>query len=276
MSLYEHASGAHMHANYFRPGGVAKDLPKDFDQMCSGTMKTVSKFVTDLEILLNDNRIFRSRSVDIGVISKGEAINWGFTGPPLRASGVPWDLRKASPYEVYDRLEFKIPVGSKGDCFDRYMVRIFEMKESLGIIEQCLEQMPGGPFIINDYKIAPPPREEMKASMEALIHHFKLFSEGFHVPKGEVYRSVEAPKGEFGIYLVSTGTNKPYRCKIRPPVLPFFRPLKRSQKDICWPMCQLFWALWTLYLEKLIDETNTSKTPLGSYFCFLRHKPSSH
>jgi NADH-quinone oxidoreductase subunit D len=173
--------------------------------------------VDDLETLLNDNRIFRQRTVDIGVVSAEDALDWGFSGPMLRASGLPWDLRKAQPYDVYERMDFDIPVGKNGDCFDRYLVRVAEMRQSLRIMRQCLEEMRPGPVKCEDNKISPPPRAEMKRSMEALIHHFKLFTEGYHVPAGETYTAVEAPKGEFGVFLVSDGSNKPYRCKIRAP-----------------------------------------------------------
>jgi NADH-quinone oxidoreductase subunit D len=170
-----------------------------------------------MDSLLSDNRIFKQRTVDIGVVSKREALDWGFTGPMLRASGVPWDLRKAQPYEMYDQVEFDIPIGKNGDCYDRYMVRMEEMHQSLKIMKQCLHKLPSGPVMVDDRKVAPPPRAEMKSSMEALIHHFKLYTEGYHVPAGEVYAAVEAPKGEFGVYLVSDGSNKPYRCRIRAP-----------------------------------------------------------
>jgi NADH-quinone oxidoreductase subunit D len=173
--------------------------------------------IDDIEGLLTANRIFKQRLVDIGIVSAEDALDWGFTGPMLRASGVAWDLRKAEPYDVYERMDFDIPVGRNGDCFDRYLVRIEEMRQSLRIIRQCVEQMPDGPVITDDGKIAPPPRGEMKRSMEALIHHFKLYTEGYRVPAGETYTAVEAPKGEFGVFLVADGTNRPYKCKIRAP-----------------------------------------------------------
>jgi len=215
VGFYERASGSRMHANYFRPGGVHRDLPLGFEEDLSTTLKEVSKFIDDMETVLTENRIFRQRTVDIGVITKEQAVSWGLTGPVLRATGVPWDLRKAQPYEIYASMDFQVPIGQKGDCYDRYLVRVLEMRESINIMQQCLDSIPPGDVIVSNWKIAPPPREEMKQSMEALIHHFKLFSEGFHVPPGETYRSVESPKGEFGVYLVSDGTNKPYRCKIR-------------------------------------------------------------
>jgi len=217
MEFYERASGARLHAAYFRPGGVAVDLPPDLLEDIGGWVKRFPKLVDDLEGLLTDNRIFKQRTVDIGKISVEDAFDWGFTGPMLRACGVSWDLRRNQPYEVYDELEFDIPVGTCGDCYERYLVRMHEMRQSARIIEQCLAQMPDGPVKTTDNKIAPPSRGKMKQSMEALIHHFKLYTEGYHVPAGETYRAVEAPKGEFGVYLVSDGTNKPYRCKIRAP-----------------------------------------------------------
>src|SRR5215207_8168986 len=195
MEFYEAVSGARLHANYYRFGGVNRDLPA----------------------VLPENRIFKQRTVDVGLVSANDAIAWGFSGPMLRASGVPWDLRKAQPYAVYDRVDFDIPVGRNGDCYDRYLVRMLEMRESLKIMRQCLREMPAGPVRVQDQKVTPPPRSEMKRSMEALIHHFKLYTEGVHVPKGEVYAAIESSKGEFGVYLVSDGTNKPYRCKIRSP-----------------------------------------------------------
>jgi len=216
MEFYEAASGARLHANYFRPGGVAKDLPAGLEERIGEWVETFPKFVDDLEGLLTSNRIWKQRTVDIGVISAEDALAWGFTGPCLRASGVPWDLRRAQPYEMYDQVDFKIAVGRNGDCYDRYLMRIAEMRESASIIKQCLVQMKPGPVKVQDNKISPPSRSEMKRSMEALIHHFKLFTEGFHVPAGATYTAVESPKGEFGVYLVADGTNRPYRCKIRP------------------------------------------------------------
>ncbi len=217
MGFYERASGARLHANYFRVGGVAFDLPAGLAEDIAAWCDSFPKVLDEIEVLVTDNRIFKQRTVDIGIVSEEQALDWGFTGPNLRASGVPWDLRKSQPYEVYDRLDFDIPVGSHGDCYDRYLVRVAEMRESVKIMRQCLELMPGGPVRVDDRKITPPPRAEMKRSMEALIHHFKLFTEGFHVPAGEVYAAVEAPKGEFAVYLIADGTNRPYRCKIRPP-----------------------------------------------------------
>jgi len=217
LEFYEQVSGSHYHANYFRPGGVAKDLPAGMEAAIGAWAETFPKFVDDLDRLLTENRIFKQRTVDIGVMTPEQAMAWGFSGPCLRASGCAWDLRRQQPYDVYDRMEFDIPVGNRGDCYDRYLVRMLEMRESVRIIQQCLAQMKPGPIKVQDNKISPPPRAEMKRSMEALIHHFKLYTEGYHVPAGETYTVVEAPKGEFGVYLVADGTNKPYRCKIRAP-----------------------------------------------------------
>jgi NADH-quinone oxidoreductase subunit D len=215
MEFYERVSGARMHANYYRPGGVHQDLPAGLLDDVGRWAEQFPKLVDDLEGLLTENRIFKQRLVDIGIISAEDALDWGFTGPCLRASGVPWDLRKAQPYAVYDRMEFDIPIGKTGDCYDRYLVRVVEMRQSVRIIKQCVAEMPAGSHIANDRKFVPPPRAEMKRSMEALIHHFKLYTEGFHVPAGETYTAVESPKGEFGVFLVADGTNRPYRCKIR-------------------------------------------------------------
>ena len=214
--FFERVSGARMHSNYFRPGGVHQDMPGGLAEDIFKFTQTVGQTFDDFTALVADNRIFKQRNVDIGKATRDEAIAWGFSGPMLRASGVAWDLRKSQPYDVYDRMEFDVPVGRNGDCYDRFIIRLEEMRQSLRIIRQCLDQMPAGPIASLDRKVVPPKRGEMKRSMEALIHHFKLYTEGFHVPEGEVYLATEAPKGEFGIYLVSDGTNKPYRCKIRP------------------------------------------------------------
>ncbi len=221
MIFYEHASGSRMHAAYFRPGGVHQDLaPKLIDDIwdfCDPFLKVCD----DLEGLLTDNRIFKQRNVDIGVVPLDEAWAWGFSGVMVRGSGAAWDLRKSQPYECYEELEFDIPIGKNGDCYDRYCIRMEEMRQSIRIMKQCLQKLRSpegqGPVGTLDGKIVPPKRGEMKRSMEALIHHFKLYTEGFHVPEGEVYAAVEAPKGEFGVYLISDGTNKPYRAKIRAP-----------------------------------------------------------
>lgn len=241
---YEAVSGARMHATYYRPGGVARDLPDTMPQYKpsrwhndrateqlnanrTGSLldflwdftERFPKCVDEYETLLTDNRIWKQRTVDIGVVSPEAALQWGFTGPMLRASGIAWDLRKKQPYAAYDQVEFDIPVGKTGDCYDRYLVRVEEMRQSNQIIRQCIEWLRAhpGPVKLDDHKITPPHRETMKHDMEALIHHFKLFTEGFCLPKGEVYAAVEAPKGEFGIYLISDGANKPYRMKIRAP-----------------------------------------------------------
>ncbi len=217
MEYCERASGARLHMAYFRPGGVAADIPDSLVDDIAAWCEAYPAMIDDLESLLTENRIFKQRTVDIGVMTAEQCFDWGFTGPNLRASGVPWDLRRAQPYDVYDKLDFEIPVGKHGDCYDRYLVRMYEMRESVKIMKQCIEQMPAGPVKAADGKFAPPPREEMKRSMEALIHHFKLYTEGYRVPEGETYAAVEAPKGEFAVYLVSDGTNRPYRCKIRAP-----------------------------------------------------------
>ncbi|MCS4295762.1 NADH-quinone oxidoreductase subunit D [Comamonas sp. BIGb0152] len=244
MDMYEAVSGARMHAAYFRPGGVYRDLPdsmpqykaskvrnaKSIEQMNRNRQGSMLDFIDDFsarfpkcvdeyETLLTDNRIWKQRNVGIGVVDIDRAMNLGLTGPMLRGSGLAWDMRKSQPYEVYDRMDFDIPVGKTGDCYDRYLVRIAEMRESNRIIKQCVDwlRVNPGPVITDNHKVAPPDREAMKSNMEELIHHFKLFTEGFKVPEGEAYASVEHPKGEFGIYLISDGANKPYRLKIRPP-----------------------------------------------------------
>ena len=225
MEFYERVSGARLHAAYYRPGGVHQDLPAGLLDDLWAWSEKFPKVVDDMEGLLTNNRIFKQRLVDVCPVTAEDAIAWGFTGPVLRASGVPWDLRKSQPYMVYDRMEFDIPVGKHGDCYDRYLVRVAEMRESLKIVQQCIKQMPGGPASSTDHKVMPPSRGEMKHSMEALIHHFKLYTEGYHVPAGETYTAVEAPKGEFGVYLVSDGTNKPHRCKIRAPGFPHLQAM---------------------------------------------------
>ena len=217
MEFYERVCGARLHAAYYRVGGVHQDLPAGLCEDIMAWTEQFPSFIDDMETLLTDNRIFKQRSVDIGVVSAEDAMAWGFTGPMLRGSGVAWDLRKSQPYDVYDEMDFDIPIGKNGDCYDRYLVRVEEMRQSLRIIQQCIEKIPDGPVLSEDGKVAPPRRGEMKQSMEALIHHFKLYTEGVHVPSGETYTAVEAPKGEFGVYLVADGTNKPYRCKIRAP-----------------------------------------------------------
>ena len=217
MEFYERVSGARMHAAYFRPGGVHVDLPK-------GLLDDIFLFVDqfnirliEIEDMLTENRIWKQRLVDIGVVTANDAYQWGFSGVMLRGSGVKWDLRKSQPYEIYKKLNFDVPVGTNGDCYDRYLIRVFEMKQSLKIIEQCLEQMPYGPIKSSDKKVTPPSRNDMKQSMEALIHHFKMYTQGIVIPESETYIGTEAPKGEFGVYIVSNNTNRPYRCKIKAP-----------------------------------------------------------
>ena len=223
MEFYERASGARLHAAYFRPGGVHQDLPAGLAEDIDAWVDQFPKCVNDLEHLLTENRIFKQRAVDIGRVSAAEAIDWGFSGPMLRGSGVAWDLRKAQPYDAYAEMDFDIPIGKNGDCWDRYLVRMEEMRQSLRIMKQALKKMKPGPVMVDDRKVTPPPRSEMKHSMEALIHHFKLYTEGYHVPAGETYTAVEAPKGEFGVYVVADGSNRPYRCKIRSPGFAFLQ-----------------------------------------------------
>jgi len=257
LDMYEAVSGARMHAAYYRPGGVYRDLPdrmpqyqaqvtrneramKEMNAARQGSLldfiedftNRFPKYVDEYETLLTDNRIWKQRTVGIGVVSPDRAIALGFTGPMLRGSGVPWDLRKKQPYEVYDLIDFDIPVGVNGDCYDRYLVRIEELRQSNGIIRQCVEWLRNhpGPVIIDDHKIAPPSRVDMKSNMEELIHHFKLFTEGMHVPPGEAYAAVEHPKGEFGVYIVSDGANKPYRLKLRPPGFPHLAALDEMSR----------------------------------------------
>ncbi|MBS1000879.1 NADH-quinone oxidoreductase subunit D [Acetobacter persici] len=216
LEFYEAASGARFHANYVRPGGVARDIPAGLEDKIGAWAKEFPAWIDELETLLTENRIWKQRTVGIGVFTAEQALAWGFSGPCLRASGVPWDLRRTQPYDNYHKVTFNVPVARHGDCYDRYLVRIAEMRESVSIIEQCLSQIRPGAVKVQDPKFSPPPRAEMKRSMEALIHHFKLFSEGYHVPPGATYTAVESPKGEFGVYLVADGSNRPYRCKIRP------------------------------------------------------------
>ncbi len=224
MVFYERASGSRMHAKYFRIGGVHQDLPPELIDDIYDWCDPFLKVLDDIEGLLTDNRIFKQRNVEIGVVPLAEAFDWGFSGVMVRGSGAAWDLRKAQPYECYAEMEFDIPIGKNGDCYDRYLCRMAEMRESVKIMKQACEKLRSpegrGPVMTENKKVAPPRRGDMKRSMEALIHHFKLYTEGFHVPPGEVYAAVEAPKGEFGVYLVSDGSNKPYRCKIRAPGFP--------------------------------------------------------
>ncbi len=217
MNFFERVSGARMHSNYFRPGGVHQDAPLKLLADIGDWLDTrLPRLFEDAISLVADNRIFKQRNVDIAVVSRDDAIKWGFSGPMIRGSGIAWDLRKSQPYDVYAKMDFDVPVGTRGDCYDRFMVRVEEVRQSARIMKQCLRDMPEGPIASLDRKVVPPKRGEMKQSMEALIHHFKLYTEGFHVPAGDVYVATESPKGEFGVYLVADGSNKPYRCKIRP------------------------------------------------------------
>ena len=217
LEFYERVSGARMHAAYVRPGGVHRDLPDGLLDDVMAWARRFPRVLDDVEGLLTENRIWKQRNVGIGAVTPEQALDWGFSGPVLRSTGLAWDLRKAQPYAVYDRMDFDIPVGKNGDCYDRYLLRMEEMRQSLRIIAQCAEAMPSGPVVVEDGKIAPPTRAGMKQSMEELIHHFKLYTEGYRVPAGETYTAVEAPKGEFGVYIVADGSNRPYRCKIRAP-----------------------------------------------------------
>ncbi|WP_353278784.1 NADH-quinone oxidoreductase subunit D [Wolbachia endosymbiont (group B) of Longitarsus flavicornis] len=217
LEFYERASGARFHAAYIRPGGLAADIPEGLIEDIAKFIEQFPKYIDDVDELLTENRIWKQRTVGISEISIKQALDWGFSGPMLRAAGLAWDLRKSQPYEIYDQLDFDIPIGQNGDCYDRYLVRMAEIRQSISLVKQCIEKIPKGPIKTEDRKISPPPRAEMKESMEAMIHHFKLYSEGYHVPEGEAYTSVEAPKGEFGVYIVSDGTNRPYRCRIRAP-----------------------------------------------------------
>ena len=217
MEFYERVSGARMHAAYIRPGGVSSDLPLGFLDDVYLFTNQFSLRLDEIEEMLTGSRIWKERLVDIGVVSSKKAIDWGFSGVMLRGSGIPWDLRKTQPYEVYSNFDFSIPVGSSGDCYDRYLIRVEEMRQSLVIIQQCIQQIPEGPIKATNYKLSSPSRSEMKHSMEAVIHHFKLYTEGLILPHGETYTATEAPKGEFGVYLISNNTEKPYRCKIKAP-----------------------------------------------------------
>jgi NADH dehydrogenase (ubiquinone) Fe-S protein 2 len=217
MEFYERVSGARLHSAYIRPGGVAQDLPQGLLNDIYLFADQFSTRIDEIEEMLSNNRIWKQRLVDIGVVSAEDAMNFGFSGVMLRGSGIPWDLRKTQPYEVYDKVDFDIPVGTNGDCYDRYLIRIEEMRQSLRIINQVINMLPGGPIKTDDKKITVPSRVNMKQSMESLIHHFKLYTEGYSVPAGETYTGTEAPKGEFGVYLVSNGSARPYRCKLRAP-----------------------------------------------------------
>jgi len=230
MEFYERVSGARMHASYIRPGGVSQDMPIG---LLNDIFLFISQFSTridEFEELLTNNRIWKQRLVDIGQVSAKDALDLGFSGVMLRGSGIPWDLRKTQPYEIYDSLNFNIPVGTNGDCYDRYLIRIQEMRESLVIINQCLNKIPEGPVKVDNFKIVPPSRNNIKNSMESLIHHFKYYTQNINIPSSETYTTIEAPKGEFGIYLVSDGTNKPYRCKIKAPGFVHLQALEQMSK----------------------------------------------
>lgn len=217
MGFYEKVSGSRMHAAYIRPGGVHQDLPDGLLEEITKFIETFPAKIDELESLLTDNRIFKQRLVEIGIVSKQQALDWGFSGPMIRGSGIAWDLRKSQPYEIYDELEFDVPIGLNGDSYDRYLIRVQEMRESVKLIKQCIAKIPKGAVMTDDRRVAPPSRNEMKNSMESMINHFKLYTEGYHVPAGEVYACVEAPKGEFGVYLISSGGNRPHRCRVRAP-----------------------------------------------------------
>lgn len=217
MGFYEKVSGSRMHAAYIRPGGVHQDLPDGLLEEIAIWSKQFPKWIDEMESLLTENRIFKQRMAEVGIVSKQQALDWGFSGPMIRGSGIAWDLRKSQPYEVYGELDFDVPVGKNGDSYDRYLIRVEEMRQSVRLINQCIEKMPQGAVTTSDPKIAAPKRGDMKHSMESLINHFKLYTEGYHVPAGEVYGAVEAPKGEFGVYLISDGSNKPHRCRVRAP-----------------------------------------------------------
>ena len=231
MIFYERACGARLHANYFRPGGVHQDLPPDLLADIAAFCDPFEKVLDDIEGLLTDNRIFKQRNVDIGIVTPDDVLQWGMTGVIARGSGLAWDLRRAQPYEAYNDFAFQLALGKNGDCYDRYLVRVEEMRQSVSIMKQAIANMPDGAVSSDDGKIVPPKRAQMKQSMEALIHHFKLYTEGYHVPAGEIYAAVEAPKGEFGVYLVSDGSNKPYRCKIRAPGFAHLQALDYLSRD---------------------------------------------
>ncbi|ESO08417.1 hypothetical protein HELRODRAFT_75061 [Helobdella robusta] len=232
MEFYERVSGARMHAAYIRPGGVDRDLPLGLMDDIFKWAQIFPQVINEVDDLLTENRIWKQRTMDIGVISASDALNYGFSGVMLRGSGIKWDLRKVQPYDAYDLVEFDVPIGKKGDCYDRYLIRMEELRQSLRIVLQCLDKMPAGEVRIDDCKVAPPKRAEMKSSMEALIHHFKLYSEGYQVPPGSTYTAIEAPKGEFGVYLVSDGSSRPYRCKIKAPGFAHLAGLHKLTKGL--------------------------------------------
>ncbi len=225
--FYEEVSGARMHAAYFRPGGVARDLPEGLLAKIKAFTEKFPQYVDEYEVLLTENRIWKQRTVDIGAVDAEGALDWSFSGPMIRGSGIEWDLRKTQPYDVYDKMDFDVIVGTAGDCYDRYLIRVEEMRQANRIIQQCVAWLEEneGPIKVDDYKLTNPPRATIKQDMESLIHHFKFFSEGYHVPKGEVYSAVEHPKGEFGVYIVSDGSNKPYRIKVRAPGFPHLQSM---------------------------------------------------
>jgi len=231
MEFYERVSGARMHAAYVRPGGVGQDLPLGLSEDIYRFAQQFSSRIDEMEELLTTNRIWKQRLVDVGIVTAPQAMDWSFSGVMVRGSGVEWDLRKVQPYDIYDKMDFAVPVGSRGDCYDRYLIRLEEMRQSIRIIMQCINEMPQGMVFTNDRKLNAPSRSQMKQSMESLIHHFKLYTEGFTVPAGETYTAVEAPKGEFGVYLVSNGTNRPYRCKIRAPGFAHLQGLDMMSKN---------------------------------------------
>ncbi|XP_064617770.1 NADH-ubiquinone oxidoreductase 49 kDa subunit-like [Liolophura sinensis] len=232
MEFYERVSGARMHAAYVRPGGVSQDMPLGLMDDIYDFVKKFGQRLDEVDDVLTENRIWKARTIDIGIVSAEDALNYGFSGVMLRGSGIKWDLRKTQPYDAYDKVEFDVPIGKKGDCYDRYLIRMEEMRQSLRIILECLNKMPEGEIKVDDNKVVPPSRAEMKESMEALIHHFKLYSEGYQVPPGATYTAIEAPKGEFGVYLVSDGTNKPYRCKIKAPGFAHLAGLHKVSKGL--------------------------------------------
>ena len=231
MQFYEAVSGARYHSNYFRAGGVAKDLPVGMEADIAEWADGFPTFIDELEQLLTGNRIWKQRTVDIGIMTPEDALAWGFTGPCLRASGVGWDLRKSQPYDMYEHVDFDVPVARNGDCYDRYLIRMAEMRQSVYIVQQCLEKMQPGIVKIDDRKFTGPKRSEMKRSMEALIHHFKLYTEGYHIPVGTAYTATESPKGEFGVYLVADGSNRPYRCKVRPTGFSHLQAIEHMSKQ---------------------------------------------
>ena len=231
MEFYERVSGARMHAAYFRPGGVSRDIPIGLLNDIFLFSNQFTARLNEMEDMLTENRIWKQRLVDIGTVPLKDALDWGFSGVMLRGSGLAWDLRKHQPYDVYNQIEFKVPSGSNGDCYDRYLIRVFEMRESLKIIEECIQKFPSGSIINNDNKITPPSRNSLKSSMEALIHHYKIFTQGTSIPSSETYTASEAPKGEFGVHIISNNTNRPYRCKIKSPGFSHLQALDYMAKD---------------------------------------------